>query len=317
MLSGRQYSCSQVFRAEWLTWLVAVGSLVACTVAPSRAVENVTRTNPATARETNCNIDTVLMRATFSIVGPTKPLLCGLSNVATGTCFLVSPQADATEPGAQQTQLVLVTAAHVLNSINGDVAFLRFRIRENNVWKELDIPVSIRAKGKPLFVQHDTADVAVLDLLLNVEPNLRERIRSNIGIIPLWLLADDNKLADLELHPGDDLSCLGFPLGLSTEGAFPLLRGGKVASYPILPTHTYKQFFFDFEVFPGNSGGPVYLNICSRVTSKGISVGPMMSVVGLLSAELLNGQPLKMGVVVPASFILEAINKLASKDAPK
>ena len=34
---------------------------------------------------------------------------------------------------------------------------------------------------------------------------------------------------------------------------------GRIASYPITPTSKTRTFLLDFEVFEGNSGGPVFL----------------------------------------------------------
>ena len=48
-------------------------------------------------------------------------------------------------------------------------------------------------------------------------------------------------------------------LGVSSNAArFPVLRSGRIASYPLLPTERTKTFLLDFRVFKGNSGGPVY-----------------------------------------------------------
>lgn len=264
-------------------------------------------------------LNTALMRATFEIVGPTHPLVCGLPGISSGTGFvLCEPWVGARSasrifsgPGGATKRLVLVTAAHVIDGIDGDMAYLRGRVKEGNSWKEIDIPLPIRKKGQSLYVKHETADVAVLDLLAQVEDRYLPVLTSSIVGVPTDVLANDDVLERFQLHPGDDLSCLGFPLLTETAGAFPVLRGGKVASYPILPTETQKEFLFDFEVFPGNSGGPVYLSSRSRVISGGLSVGAYDAIVGLLTQQKISqGQALKMGVVVPASFILQTISKL-------
>jgi hypothetical protein len=262
--------------------------------------------------------NTVLMLSTFQIVGSSFPLphLCGLTGYSTGTGFVVSQpfvgprQSERNFVGSdgKVQRLVLVTAAHVLDGIGGDTAFLQARIKEGAEWKQLDLKLPIRNGGKSLYVKHPNKDVAVLDLLAVLNFSDLNFFKSNLVAIPMSYLAEEKFFDDNELHPGDDLSCLGFPLSTHTtinSGAFPVLRGGKIASYPILP-----QFLFDFEVFPGNSGGPVYISPQTRATSHGLDLGGSYRIVGLLSAELKNGQPLKMGVVVPSPFILETIQRL-------
>jgi S1-C subfamily serine protease len=78
-------------------------------------------------------------------------------------------------------------------------------------------------------------------------------------------LIDDQKLSEFEIHPGDELNVLGYPLGFGNVGDFPVLRSGKIASYPLVPTSENPFFLPDFRVFQGNSGGPVYFVQSNRV----------------------------------------------------
>ena len=43
-----------------------------------------------------------------------------------------------------------------------------------------------------------------------------------------------------------------------TADAFPILRSGKVASYPVGPSNTQGYFLIDADVYPGDSGAPVF-----------------------------------------------------------
>lgn len=250
-----------------------------------------------------------LMRATFHIVGKTKPVVCGLTNIWTGAGFVL---AHPYKLGIQESKyrLLMITAAHVLEGIDGEIAYLRFRQKHGETWNIVDIPLHIRNKGTPLFARHETADVVAIDLLANVDDIYKPLIKSGTGVVFSSMLADDDILEDIELHAGDDLSCLGFPDSREGPSGFPILRGGKVASYPILPTKVCREILFDFEVFPGNSGGPVYMSTHSRSNSKGIHLGPTETIVGLVSAQLQTGQPLKVGVVIPSSFIIDLLDKV-------
>ena len=78
--------------------------------------------------------------------------------------------------------------------------------------------------------------------------------------IPLAWLAKDDTFDQYAVGPGDELMALGFPRGLAANSAgFPILRAGRVASYPLAPSANNPTFLLDFAVFPGNSGGPVYM----------------------------------------------------------
>jgi S1-C subfamily serine protease len=159
-----------------------------------------------------------------------------------------------------QGRFVLITAAHVLEGIQGDIAILHLRRRvdaSTNLWAQEPVPLQIRANGKPIWKRHPDADVAAMYIRLPPE--------AAIPLITSAMLADDKMLSDFEIHPGDEVKCLGFPLGVaSNDAGFPVLRSGMIASYPLVPTATTKTFLFDFRVFKGNSGGPVYYRWLSK-----------------------------------------------------
>lgn len=127
------------------------------------------------------------------------------------------------------------------------------------------------------------------------------------------------------MHPGDVLSCLGYPYGAeANESGFPILRSGQIASYPLTPTTKIQTFLFDFRVFGGNSGGPVYFVSSNRTYGGTTKLGETIQVLaGLVSQEKLveeeirsltetrrSKQPLSLAVVVHAALIREAIELL-------
>src|SRR5438876_10762205 len=104
----------------------------------------------------------------------------------------------------------------------------------------------------------DDADVAVMYVNL-------ARGRTDPHHLDQPVADDDDMLSEFEVNPGEELICLGYPFGAeSNTGGFPILRSGRIASYPLLPTESTKTFLFDFSIFPGNSGGPVYLSSNNR-----------------------------------------------------
>jgi hypothetical protein len=68
-------------------------------------------------------VNTVLMETTFLITGPSK---ASPGKISTGTGFLVGkPSTDGTA-----SYFVLVTAAHVFDDIDGDIATINPRVKQ-------------------------------------------------------------------------------------------------------------------------------------------------------------------------------------------
>jgi hypothetical protein len=118
-------------------------------------------------------------------------------------------------------------------------------------------------------------------------------------VITLKMFADGDALKEYEIKPGDEVRCLGFPLGVaSNDAGFPVRRSGRIASHPILPTEKTKSFLLDFRVFKGNSGGPVYFVERYRPNPKSFgSYTNYHFIIGLVSEETL----LTQQVIAPYS----------------
>jgi hypothetical protein len=103
---------------------------------------------------------------------------------------------------------------------------------------------------------------------------------------------------------------------VGTEGGFPLLRTGRIASYPLTPMNVVKQRAFDVHVFDGNSGGPVYFTSVNRFLKNQVHFGVARGILGLVIREGHSPRPkfanrdLDYGVVVPARFIRETLDLL-------
>lgn len=256
------------------------------------------------AEEPPMEINSLLMRATFKIAGPES----------LGTVFIVGRPVPGDE---KMVFFVLVTAAHVLRDIKGDEAVLFLRIRRGEDFLKLHHTVKVRHEGKARWTEHPDADVAVMYVSVPSEVDIQA--------IPLSFLATDQALKKYEIHPGDALSCLGFPYGAeANEAGFPVLRSGEIASYPLTPTAKIKTFLFDFRVFGGNSGGPVYFVGSNRTYGGGTMLGETIQfLAGLVSQEKILEEeiksltetrkakhPLSLAVVVHAAMIREAIEIL-------
>ena len=248
-------------------------------------------------------INTTLMHYTYLIVGPAgEP-----NQVKCGTVFVMGIP-DANRPG--KSQPVMVTAAHVLEGISGETAIIHLREKTTERKFESRAHVlQIRKGEEPLWVRHPNADVAVMKITL---PDYVFIQAKKIPGLSTNLLADDETIEKYEIHPGDELQCLGYPLGKGANvSGFAILRSGKVASYPLTPAKETKSFFFDFEVFRGNSGGPVYFVDEGRTYGGITHAGETIQfVVGLVSQQ---HEELRLAVVVPAHFIKETLELLDKK----
>jgi V8-like Glu-specific endopeptidase len=226
-----------------------------------------------------------------------QPIGHGKRTVGTG--FLIS---DPTADGAPRT--ILVTANHVFDKMPGDKATIGYRIENaDGTWRYAPQTITIRADGHELWTHHGSRDVAAIAITAPAE--------FAKSAIPMKWLATEDTFNKYQLGPGDEMMALGFPKGLSSNTAgFPILRSGRVASYPLTPSTAFPTFLLDFNVFPGNSGGPVY-------TARGLHRrdGPdnetQPFVAGILTQEVeLGSQSLQIGIVTQARYIRETLTLL-------
>lgn len=220
-----------------------------------------------------------------------------------GTGFLIdAPRPDGTP------RTVLVTAAHVLDRMPGTDMRVGWRVQNGVGWKFEPRPLRIRDEaGDPQWTQHPERDVAVMAIQAP-EPFAR-------AAIPLGWLADANGFDAWGVTAGDELFSLGFPRGLSSNRAgFPILRVGRIASWPLTPIADFPTFLLDFQVFPGNSGGPVFWTPSARGLPGGAQPDHPF-IAGVLTQEVIvRDERLGIGVVAHAAYVRETIAML---DAPE
>ncbi len=258
------------------------------------------------------NFNVLMMEATCKITG--QSVIAG--KVIWGTGFVIG---KLDEKNPLKGFHVLVTANHVLRDAKGEQIKLTFRQKQkDNSWKRIEHPLQIRDKKKQLWKKHPDVDVAaifVVDLPKNVVTDL----------LSTDYLIDDKKLKEYEIHPGQELLCLGYPLGAEANTlGFPILRSGRIASYPITPTKIHKTFKFDFTVFKGNSGGPVYYVQKNPTYRRTLTVGMSRhKIVGIVVEEIVVPQKvqfsyevrvelkqLQLGEVIHATFIKELVDSM-------
>jgi hypothetical protein len=213
-----------------------------------------------------------------------------------GTGFLIS---DPTPDGHPRT--ILVTANHVFRKMPGPIATVGFRVENaDGSWRYDPMPLKIRDADKELWTHHPDRDVAAITI--DAPPEFTK------AAIPEGWLATDDTFSKYALGPGDEMLALGFPEGLSANPAgFPILRAGRVASFPLGPSSAFPTFLLDFAVFPGNSGGPVYVRDTAHRAPVGSNV-PAGFIAGMLTQQVeLNSQNLSIGIVTDARFVRETL----------
>jgi len=233
-----------------------------------------------------------LIQATVQLEQPLKD---GSRTVGTG--FLI---ADTDPDGKPRT--ILITAAHVFDRMPSFSAKIGYRIQASDgVWRYDPQTLKIRDGDHPLWVKHAGRDVAAL--VVEAPPEFAK------AAIPLAWLAKDDTFSQYKLGPGDEMMALGFPRGLSANPAgFPILRSGRVASYPLAPATAFPTFLMDFSVFPGNSGGPVFMAEGARRRPGATESQEVQFIAGILTQQVeLSGERLEIGIVTHAKYIRETI----------
>jgi len=234
-----------------------------------------------------------------------QPLGNGTRTVGTG--FLITAAGPDGQP-----RTVLVTANHVLDKMPGPIAHIGYRAANSDgSWTYTPQNLRIRdAAGHELWTHHPSRDVAAI--AVTAPPAFAK------AAIPEDYLASDDTLSKYQVAAGDELMALGFPRGLSANQAgFPILRSGRIASYPIAPAKIFPTFLMDFAVFPGNSGGPVFMSQGNHRKTGADQPQDAEFIAGLLTQEVeLNSERLEIGIVTQARYIRETIDRVSDPAAP-
>jgi hypothetical protein len=239
---------------------------------------------------------------------------CELSDRQSAATAFVLSRPKFGDP--KQSEWVLVTAGHALEGMKGDEASLLMHEKQpDGTYKKLPVPIKVRKDGKPCWVKHRDADVAAM----------RVTLPSTVDIPRLStdLLATDELLKRYEIHPGDTVLCLGYPHRFEeNRGGFPVLREGRISSYPLTPTQPTKTFHVSFNTFEGDSGGPVYVCDRNRMMENGKGESVRL-ILGLVYGQHFIDEDLKtayetrktrirlgLAIVVHATYIRDTIGQI-------
>lgn len=151
---------------------------------------------------------------------------------------------------------VLFTSVHVLDTVGDGPLIIAYRTLDGIRGAEVSLLTLIPPKRRGeerFYVRHPSQDVAAI--ALPIPPD-----SAGFPLLPSAL--DQSTLAFNEqiLRTGVEVSFLGYPEVLpGTDGAFAVLRSGRVSSYPVGTPQANGRFLINSDVYPGDSGAPVFL----------------------------------------------------------
>jgi len=139
----------------------------------------------------------------------------------------------------------------------------------------------------------------------------------DVVAVPLEILDDikiydiDLALADFDLmiYPSEAVSIIGFPMGLTSGGRFPIWKTGHVASDIDIDWNGRPVFLIDATTKSGMSGSPV---IAKRVsiyqTSQGNQIGNAVRFLGVYSGREISASGIEVGFVWKPRVISEILS---------
>jgi S1-C subfamily serine protease len=178
-----------------------------------------------------------------------------------GSGFLYGRRAETDE---SLTFVYLITNRHVLTAVGSD-KFVHPIVRANpkdklDASKVFALP--LKSGNRDLWIAHPDPDVDLAATLVNVGSLVQEH-----GIDLGWFdgpndALNQTQMADAGLSEGDGVFVLGFPLGLvGSHRDVPLVRNGCISRVRDALAGATTVFLIDASVYPGNSGGPVVLDL--------------------------------------------------------
>ena len=117
------------------------------------------------------------------------------------------------------------------------------------MWKLINEP--LKQNNNPLWLEHPASnDKNRVDIVALPLSNMDE----DIAFYPMDLQLANT---DMVAQPAMPVSVIGFPLGFTSAGAFPIWKTGHIASDPDLNYQNKPAFLIDATTRSGMSGSPV------------------------------------------------------------
>jgi len=172
--------------------------------------------------------------------------------MATGFIFFVPTGQQAS--GQAGHRCYLVTNRHVLQGQRAIV----LRFNPNTPANPVDFDVELNDQLGAVWAAHPDADVDVAAMGFNVSVLQQQGL--NFGALASENSFTLEQMRDAGVFEGDSVYIVGFPMGLNTPAMqYAIVRFGCVARIRDAYDAKRGPFLVDASVFPGNSGGPVFL----------------------------------------------------------
>ena len=178
-----------------------------------------------------------------------------------GTAFLLDFLVDRTHVGS------LITAKHVVFDEDGQLR------------RGLFVLTNLRGGGGTYMAIERLTELGIR-WISHRQKDLAATLFPRDSILPAGISADvkfftyEHLEEFANIREGDDVFLLGFPLSLGVmapPGVRPIVRTGTVSL-----KKNDETYLIDANVFPGNSGSPVFFKPCPiQFTPQGLQMGPM------------------------------------------
>jgi S1-C subfamily serine protease len=143
----------------------------------------------------------------------------------------------------------IVTNRHVIDGL--DEIIIKFNPNKQGESNEItySIPDNLR-----FICPSEKVDIAVINVTQLINENLNIKyLKKDMGI-------NVENITNSNIGEGDSIYVVGFPIGIvNDQQNATLVRNGSIAQIHNLINGNNNEFIIDASVFPGNSGGPVFL----------------------------------------------------------
>jgi S1-C subfamily serine protease len=239
---------------------------------------------------------------------------------ALATGFLFGLNTGVKNEKGDLYKVFLVTNRHVF--INQKMVVLRFNLTASGS-KTYNLPL-MDDKGDRLWLAHANEEVDVAAIQINVDVLKNDGIKHSF--IPEEHTAFLETIKTEGITQGDSVFVLGFPMGIAgIEKNYAIVKGGIISRLDDEIINSEHQFYIDANIFPGNSGGPVFSKpeIVSIGGTKAVNRAYLIGVVSGYIAyqeEAISKQTGEtrvvfvensgIGRVVPMDFVRETVQSL-------
>lgn len=156
--------------------------------------------------------------------------------------------------------LMLLTCKHVLLGGKGGVSLVCHKKNPSGQPSLAEKVVVSSAPYSTAYYEHPDPemDIAAINLsgFLGNHPEVFYKTLTPENVFSF----SEEAFGEGGINAGSDVSFLGYPTGFHDQAHnLPILRFGRIASFPEVDFNGKPEFLIDAQVFPGSSGSPVFV----------------------------------------------------------